>query len=101
MNQSSENFEYPTSQSATRGNGPDTSGMASTVRDSMQQAKQKLGETMATAQERSRQVVDATSGYIQRWPFGAIAVAAGVGMVVGWLLAQPRQSNPSLRRSWW
>lgn len=103
---SSENFEYPTSESATRGNGSDKSGSmgsntSGNMRDTMQQAKQKLSETMSVAQERSRQMVDTTSGYIQRWPFGAIAVAAGVGMIVGWLLAQPARHESPLRRSWW
>lgn len=103
MSQSSENFQYPTSESAARGNGSDTSGtgLGMNVRETMSQAKQKLGDTMSAAQERSRQMMDTTSGYIQRWPFGAIAVAAGVGMIVGWLLAQPRESASMLRRSWW
>lgn len=102
MEQSNENFEYPSSESTKRGNGSDkTAGMNAQVRDTMAQAKQKLGETMSAAQEHSRQMMDTTSGYIQRWPFGAIAVAAGVGMVVGWLLAQPSRHESPLRRSWW
>lgn len=114
MNQSDENFEYPTSESAQaseanrssessrRGNGTEkTVGINAQMRDTVAQAKQKIGETMSAAQERSRQVVDTTSGYIQRWPFGAIAVAAGVGMIVGWVLAQQSRSQSPLHRSWW
>lgn len=58
---------------------------------------------MTSAHERSRQMVDSTSGYIQRWPFGAIAVAAGVGLLLGWMLAvQSREDEESIERSrWW
>lgn len=102
MNQSNENVEYPTSESNKRSNGSDkTNGMNAQMRETMAQAKQKIGETMSAAQERSRQMMDTTSGYIQRWPFGAIAVAAGVGVIAGWLLAQSSRHESPLRRRWW
>lgn len=100
-----EDFQYPTSQSQRRGNGSDThaAGLGETVRGSLSQARQRLGDTVTQAQERSRQVVDSTTGYIQRWPFSALAVAAGVGLLIGWMLATQARDDEdaSIERRWW
>ncbi len=104
-------YGFPTSEAnpdqagTRRGNGSDASEQAggTAMRESLSNAKQKLSDTMAAAQDRSRQVMDTTSDYIQRWPFGAIAIAAGVGLVVGMMIGRST-SNPSLisaaRRNW-
>ncbi|MCW5620307.1 MAG: DUF883 domain-containing protein [Burkholderiales bacterium] len=97
-----ENFQYPTSDMARRGNGSDTHSarMTAAMRESLSHARQKLEDTVATAHQRSRQMADTTSDYIQRWPFSAIAVAAGVGLLVGWLLAtQIREEQRSAMRA--
>lgn len=99
-----EDFQFPTSQSQRRGNGSDTAHvLGAGVRESLSNARQRIGDTMATAQERSRMMVDSTSGYIQRWPFSAIALAAGVGLLVGWMIAQGTREEiiPGARARWW
>lgn len=99
-----EDFQFPTSESRHRGNGSDSySRAAAGMRDSLAQAKQRLGETMTSAHERSRQMVDSTSGYIQKWPFSALAVAAGVGLLIGWLIASQSHSDEETMEGqrWW
>ena len=99
-----EEYSFPRSESAStggRGNGPDSGGedMGNRMRSSLANARQKLSDTMSVAQDRSREMMDTTSGYIHRWPFGSIAVAAGVGLLIGLMLG--RGSAESSRRSWW
>jgi uncharacterized protein with LGFP repeats len=96
----SEEQTYPTSESRGRGNGPD-SGSAY-VPQALTQAKQKLSESMTAAQDRSRQMIDTTSGYVQRWPFSSVAIAMGVGVIIGLLLAHRGTAmHETARRSWW
>lgn len=99
MNHSQEQT-YPTAESKGRGNGPDSG--SDYVPQALTQAKQKLSETMTAAQDRSRQMIDTTSGYVQRWPFSSVAIAMGVGVIIGLLLAHSGAAvrEPS-RRSWW
>lgn len=100
MNHSQEQETYPTSESKGRGNGPDSAGAY--VPQALTQAKQKLSETMTAAQDRSRQMIDSTSGYVQRWPFSSVAIAMGVGVIIGLLLAHRGAAlHETPRRSWW
>ena len=101
---------------SVRGNGPETmrstaawqeslaqakDRVVDTVQDSLIQAKHKVADTVIAAQDKSRQVMDSTSGYVQRWPFSAIAVAIGVGVIVGFLLGnRGQQSQSRWPRSW-
>jgi ElaB/YqjD/DUF883 family membrane-anchored ribosome-binding protein len=99
----SENFDFPTSESnpqGVRGNGSDAAESGSKAQQTMQGARQRLGEAMTAAQDRSRQMMDQTSGYVQQYPMAAIAVAAGLGVLIGWLLAQSTP-EPQERRRWW
>jgi ElaB/YqjD/DUF883 family membrane-anchored ribosome-binding protein len=45
-------------------------------------------------------MMDQTSGYVQQYPMAAVAIAAGVGVLVGWMLAMGMQETES-RRRWW
>jgi hypothetical protein len=91
---------YPTSESKGRGNGPDSG--SGYVPQALTQAKQRLSETMTAAQDRSRQMIDTTSGYVQRWPFSSVAIAMGVGVIIGRLLAHRGVAIHEVgRRSWW
>jgi ElaB/YqjD/DUF883 family membrane-anchored ribosome-binding protein len=100
-----EDFQFPTSQSKRHGNGADQQAarLGESVRGSLSQARQKLGDSVTQAQERSRQMVDSTTGYIQRWPFSTLAAAAGIGLLIGWMLAtQSRhEDDESIERRWW
>jgi len=98
-----EDFQFPTSESRHRGNGSSAHGGGAGMRESLAQARHRLGETMTSAQERSRQMMDSTSGYIQRWPFSAIAVAAGVGLLIGWMIATQSHEDDAMdeRARWW
>jgi ElaB/YqjD/DUF883 family membrane-anchored ribosome-binding protein len=99
-----EEFDFPTSQSnprGARGNGSDEAeGMGSQMQQTWDNARQRLGDAMSMAQDRSRQMMDQTSGYVQQYPMAAIAIAAGVGVLIGWMLAQGAQETQS-RRNWW
>jgi ElaB/YqjD/DUF883 family membrane-anchored ribosome-binding protein len=99
-----EDFDYPTSESnprGARGNGSDQAESATAgMQQSLQNARQRLSEAMSTAQDRSRQMMDQTSGYVQQYPMAAVAIAAGVGVLVGWMLAMGMQETES-RRRWW
>jgi ElaB/YqjD/DUF883 family membrane-anchored ribosome-binding protein len=100
-----EDFDFPTSQAnprGARGNGSDETGGTGTagMQQTMQGARQRLNEAMSTAQERSRQMMDQTSGYVQQYPMSAVAIAAGVGVLVGWMLAMSMQETQP-RRNWW
>ena len=98
-----EDFQFPTSESR-RGNGSDEyARTAAGMRDSLAHARHRLGQTMTSAQERSRHMVDSTSETIQRWPFSAIAVAAGVGLLIGWLIASqsPGAEDMTENPRWW
>lgn len=100
-----EEFDFPTSESnprGARGNGSDeaNSGERGGVQQTLQSARQRFGEAMSGAQERSRQMMDQTSGYVQQYPMSAVAIAAGVGVLVGFMLAMSMQETQP-RRSWW
>ncbi len=96
-----EDFQFPTSDS--RGNGSDAyARTAAGMRDSLAHARNRLGQTMTSAQERSRHMVDSTSETIQRWPFSAIALAAGVGLLIGWLIASQSTGDDMTENArWW
>jgi ElaB/YqjD/DUF883 family membrane-anchored ribosome-binding protein len=100
-----EEFDFPTSEShprGVRGNGsdePESTGTGS-MQQTLHGARRRLGDAMTTAQERSRQMMDQTSGYVQQYPIAAVAIAAGVGVLVGMMLAMSLQETQS-RRSWW
>jgi hypothetical protein len=78
--------------------GPDGPGMGDAVRQRITQAKDRLADTVIAAQDRSTEMVASASGTIQRWPFSAVAIAAGIGVAVGWLLAT--RSQTSLQSMW-
>jgi ElaB/YqjD/DUF883 family membrane-anchored ribosome-binding protein len=101
----SEDFDFPTSESnphGVRGNGSDAAenSAGAGMQQTMHSARERLSEAMTAAQDRSRQMMDQTSGYVQQYPMAAIAVAAGLGVLVGWLLAQSTPVQQE-RRRWW
>lgn len=58
------------------------------IQDSLHQAKVKLAEAEAVVRERAAQAARYTDEYVHDNPWHAIGVAAGIGLVLGILLAR-------------
>lgn len=58
------------------------------IQDSIHQAKVKLAEAEAVVSERARQAARYTDEYVHENPWHAIGVAAGIGLVLGLILAR-------------
>jgi ElaB/YqjD/DUF883 family membrane-anchored ribosome-binding protein len=56
--------------------------------DSLHQAKVKLAEAEAIVSERARQAAQYTDDYVHENPWRAIGVAAGIGLLLGLILAR-------------
>jgi ElaB/YqjD/DUF883 family membrane-anchored ribosome-binding protein len=100
-----EDFDFPTSDASprgARGNGSDQNEhtRAEAMQQSLQSARQRLSEAMTSAQDRSRQMMDNTSHYMHQYPMTALAIAAGIGVLVGWMLAQGGEETHTRRSLW-
>jgi ElaB/YqjD/DUF883 family membrane-anchored ribosome-binding protein len=58
------------------------------IQDSLHQAKVKLAEAELVVRERARQAARYTDEYVHDNPWQAIGVAAGIGLLLGILLAR-------------
>ena len=56
--------------------------------ESLRQAKQRLSTIEDEALRRAREVADATDEYVRENPWQSVGIAAGVGLVLGLLLAR-------------
>ena len=56
--------------------------------ESLRQAKARLGSIEEDARRRAREVADATDDYVRENPWQSVGIAAGVGLLVGLLLAR-------------
>jgi ElaB/YqjD/DUF883 family membrane-anchored ribosome-binding protein len=56
--------------------------------ESLRQAKQRLSSIEDEALRRAREVADATDGYVRENPWQSVGIAAGVGLLLGLLLAR-------------
>jgi ElaB/YqjD/DUF883 family membrane-anchored ribosome-binding protein len=56
--------------------------------ESLRQAKQRLSTIEDEALRRAREVADATDEYVRGNPWQSVGIAAGVGLLVGLLLAR-------------
>jgi ElaB/YqjD/DUF883 family membrane-anchored ribosome-binding protein len=56
--------------------------------ESLRQAKVRLTEVEEEAMRRAREVADATDEYVRENPWQSVGIAAGIGLVVGMLLAR-------------
>ena len=56
--------------------------------ESLRQAKVRLSEVEEEALRRAREIADAADEYVQENPWQAVGIAAGVGLVLGLLLAR-------------
>lgn len=56
--------------------------------ESLRQARARLSEIEDEVLRRAREVTDATEGYVRENPWQSVGIAAGVGLLVGLLLAR-------------
>jgi ElaB/YqjD/DUF883 family membrane-anchored ribosome-binding protein len=56
--------------------------------ESLRQAKARLGEVEEEALRRAREIADAADEYVHENPWQSVGIAAGIGLVVGLLLAR-------------
>lgn len=56
--------------------------------DSIRMAKEALGEMGEEALDRTREAVASADDYVHQNPWAAVGIAAGIGLVVGMLLAR-------------
>lgn len=56
--------------------------------DSIRMAKEALGEMGEEALDRTREAVASADDYVHENPWAAVGIAAGIGLVVGMLLAR-------------
>ena len=56
--------------------------------ESLRQAKARLGSIEDEALRRAREVADATDEYVRENPWQSVGIAAGVGLLLGLLLAR-------------
>lgn len=56
--------------------------------ESLRQAKARLSSIEDEALRRAREVADATNEYVRENPWQSVGIAAGVGLLVGLLLAR-------------
>ena len=58
------------------------------IRESLESAKRRLLEAERSAVRHGEEAVAATEDYVKRNPWQAVGIAAGVGLVLGVLLAR-------------
>jgi len=58
------------------------------IRESLESAKRRLLEAERSAVRHGEEAVTATEDYVKRNPWQSVGIAAGVGLVIGVLLAR-------------
>jgi ElaB/YqjD/DUF883 family membrane-anchored ribosome-binding protein len=58
------------------------------IRESLESAKRRLIEAERSAMRQGEEAVAATEDYVKRNPWQSVGIAAGVGLVIGVLLAR-------------
>ncbi len=74
------------------------------IRNALQPARAKLTQAMNTVQQKSNEALSGVTGYIQESPMRSVAMAMGVGVIIGLLLGDrgyaPWRSRSWFSRSW-
>jgi ElaB/YqjD/DUF883 family membrane-anchored ribosome-binding protein len=68
--------------------GPKVQEVRARAEESLRQAKQRLSSIEDEALRRAREVADATDEYVRENPWQSVGIAAGVGLLLGLLLAR-------------
>jgi ElaB/YqjD/DUF883 family membrane-anchored ribosome-binding protein len=73
---------------AGRSMGEAAATAADRIGDSLDQGRQTIEEMQSMVVERTRECMEATDTFVRENPWRAVGVAAGVGVIVGLLLAR-------------
>lgn len=71
------------------------------IKQALEPARNKLSSAMSSVQEKSSQMVNGVQGYVQESPMQSIAMAMGVGIIIGLLLGSAGSASWRSRRSFW
>ncbi len=71
------------------------------IKQALEPARNKLSSAMSSMQEKSTRMVNGVQGYVQESPMQSIAMAMGVGIVIGLLLGSAGSASWRSRRSLW
>lgn len=71
------------------------------IKEALEPARNKLSSAMSTVQEKSTQMVNGVQGYVQEAPMQSIAMAMGIGIIIGLLLGDAGYAPWRSRRSLW
>jgi ElaB/YqjD/DUF883 family membrane-anchored ribosome-binding protein len=75
-------------QASAQYGGEKTAEARARIRESLDAAKRRLHEAEQSAVRHGEEAVHATEDYARRNPWQAMGIAAGVGLIVGVLLAR-------------
>jgi ElaB/YqjD/DUF883 family membrane-anchored ribosome-binding protein len=56
------------------------------IKQALEPARDKVSAAMSTVQEKSSQMVSSVQGYVQEAPLQSMAMAMGLGIIIGLLL---------------
>lgn len=71
------------------------------IKQALEPARNKLSSAMSSVQEKSNEMVSGVQGYVQESPMQSIAMAMGVGIIIGLLLGSAGTASWRSRRSLW
>lgn len=71
------------------------------IRQALEPARNKLSSAVSTVQEKSTQMVSGVEHYVQEAPMQSIAMAMGIGVIIGLLLGGAGYTPWRSRRSLW
>lgn len=71
------------------------------IKEALEPAREKLSSAMSSVQEKSAQMVSGVQGYVQEAPMQSIAMAMGIGIIIGLLLGDAGYAPWRSRRSLW
>jgi ElaB/YqjD/DUF883 family membrane-anchored ribosome-binding protein len=71
------------------------------IKEALEPARNKLSSAMSSVQEKSSQTMDRVQGYVQEAPMQSIAMAMGIGIIIGLLLGDAGYAPWRSRRSLW
>lgn len=73
---------------AAQSSGQQAQDLRGRAMEQLEQAQARLGGLQASAAERSRAAMHATDDWVHMHPWGAVGLGAGVGFLIGLLVAR-------------
>ena len=71
------------------------------IKEALEPARNKISSAMSTVQEKSTQMASSVQGYVQEAPMQSLAMAMGIGVIIGLLLGDAGYAPWRSRRSLW